>query len=270
MAEAEHATAETAEDPGTEDRSFVTALSRGLDVLRCFRPGETALTNQEIALRTGLPKPTVSRLTHTLRRLEYLVQSERDGSYRLGAGVLALGYGVLAGLEIGELAREEMRGLCEGPSPHVTAALGERHRLKMVYTAVRRSGDAVSLTLGVGARLPLFHSAMGRAVLAGMPEGEREHLLAHAIAEKPGDEGVLRAGLDEALDSYARYGFCTSFGGWRGEINGIAVPVASLGGDRLYGLNVGGPSFLVSPEMLLEAYGDRLIAAGRALDQRPA
>ena len=78
------------------DRKFVTALARGLDVLRCFRPYETNLTNQEIAQRTGLPKPTISRLTHTLRKLDYLVYSERTGTYRLGAGVLALGFGVLS------------------------------------------------------------------------------------------------------------------------------------------------------------------------------
>ena len=268
MARAQDSAAARAED--AEDRSFVTALARGLEVLGCFRAGETALTNQEIALRTGLPKPTVSRLTHTLRRLGYLTQPVQGGAYHLGAGVLTLGYGVLAGMEIGDLAREEMRALCDGPSPHVTAALGERHRLKMIYTAVRRSGEAVSLTLGVGARLPLFHSAMGRAVLAGMPEGERARLLAQAIAEKPQDEAAIRAGLDEALESYARHGFCTSFGGWRHEINGIAVPIASLGDDRLYGLNVGGPSFLVSPEMLIGDYGARLLAAGRALDRRRA
>ena len=40
------------------DRQFVVALSRGLDVLRCFRANEPMLGNQEIAARTGLPKPT--------------------------------------------------------------------------------------------------------------------------------------------------------------------------------------------------------------------
>ena len=257
--------------PGDEDdRTFVTALARGLDVLRCFRPDETALTNQEIAARTGLPKPTVSRLTYTLRKLGYLVHSERTGTYRLGAGVLALGYGVLAGMEIGELAKEEMRALCEGPSPHVTAALGERHRLQMVYMAVRRSGEGVSLTMNVGARLPLFHSAMGRAVLAAMSGDERSHMLRLAVQQKPEDEDRIRRSLDSALESYERHGFCTSFGDWRTEVNGIAVAIASLNGDRLYGLNLGGPSFLVSPEMLMDEYGERLLAAGRALNRRGA
>lgn len=252
-----------------EDRNFITALARGLDVLRCFRPDETALSNHEIAARTGLPKPTVTRLTYTLRKLGYLVHSERTGTYRLGAGVIALGYGVLAGMEIGELAKEEMRALCTGPNPHVTAALGERYRLQVVYMAVRRSNQAVSLSMNVGARLPLFHSSMGRAILVAMSEEERSHMVLLAEQENPDDAERIRAGVDKALESYERYGFTTGFGDWRREVNGIAVPVVSLDGDRVYGMNVGGPSFLVSPETLIDEYGAKLVEAGKALSRQP-
>jgi DNA-binding IclR family transcriptional regulator len=254
--------------PG-DDRNFVTALARGLDVLRCFRPEETELSNHEIAARTDLPKPTVTRLTYTLRKLGYLIHSERTGTYRLGPGVLSLGYGVLAGMEVGDRAREEMRALCRGPNPHITAALGERHRLQVVYMAVSRSNQAVALTMNVGARLPLFHSSMGRAVLAAMSEDERTHLIRLAEQERPEDSERIRAGAERAVGSYARYGFTTSFGEWRSEVNGIAVPVLSLDGDRIYGMNVGGPSFLVSPELLIEHYGPNLIAAGKVLSRGP-
>lgn len=44
-------------------RLFVTALARGLDVLGAFRSGDRSLGNPELAERTGLPKPTISRIT---------------------------------------------------------------------------------------------------------------------------------------------------------------------------------------------------------------
>lgn len=252
------------------DRKFVTALARGLEVLRCFRPFETTLTNQEISARTGLPKPTVSRLTHTLCKLDYLIYSERTGTYRLGAGVLALGFGVLSGMEMADRAAEELRALCDGPNAHITAALGERHRLSVVYTAVSRSHQAVTLTINVGARLPLFFSAIGRAILIGLGPEERAHLVQLAKQEKPHLAGKIDEALQLGLDDYAKYGFCTSFGDWRPEVNGIAVPVVSLNGDRIYGLNVGGPSFLISPEELLKEYGDRLKQAARNLSSGQA
>ena len=45
-----------------EDRHFVTALARGLDVLACFRSGDAMLGNGELAQRCDLPKSTISRL----------------------------------------------------------------------------------------------------------------------------------------------------------------------------------------------------------------
>lgn len=248
-----------------DDRKFVSALARGLDILRAFRPHETTLTNQEIALRTGLPKPTISRLTHTLCRLEYLVYSERTGTYRLGAGVLALGFGVLSGMEMSERAADELLFLCNGPNPHLTASLGERFRMSVIYTAVRRSQQAVALTNHIGARLPLFHSAIGRVMLATMPATERQGLFDLATSERPNDRGRLTDSLGRALEDYANYGFCTSFGEWLPEVNGIAAPVYSLNGDRVYGINVGGPSFMVEPGELIDAYGPRILDATRRL-----
>ena len=67
------------------DRKFVTALSRGLEVLRCFGPRDRWLANQEIARRTGLAKPTVSRLAYTLTRLGHLRYSEATNKYALGS-----------------------------------------------------------------------------------------------------------------------------------------------------------------------------------------
>ena len=74
------------------DRSFVVALSRGLDVLRAFQPNDGLLGNQEIAARTKLPKPTISRLTYTLTKLGYLTPVPRFEKYQLAPAALALGY----------------------------------------------------------------------------------------------------------------------------------------------------------------------------------
>jgi DNA-binding IclR family transcriptional regulator len=59
------------------DRKFVTALARCLEVLRAFTPTEGLLGNGELVELTGLPKPTVSRLTYTLTKLGYLAYVER-------------------------------------------------------------------------------------------------------------------------------------------------------------------------------------------------
>jgi hypothetical protein len=51
------------------DPRFNTALARGIAVLRAFELDEQFLGNADIAARTGVPKATISRLTHTLTEL---------------------------------------------------------------------------------------------------------------------------------------------------------------------------------------------------------
>src|SRR6201986_216723 len=89
---------------GATDRSFVVALSRGLDVLRAFQPNAGLLGNQEIASRTNLPKPTVSRLTYTLTKLGYLAPVPRFEKYQLAPSAMSLGDSALAKLGVRHLS----------------------------------------------------------------------------------------------------------------------------------------------------------------------
>ncbi len=248
-----------------KDRNFITALARGLDLLRCFKQGETALTNQDFAARTGLPKPTVSRLTHTLCVLEYLVADPRTGTYQLGAGVLQLGFSVLASMGIVERARDTMRALSNGPNSYITVALAEAYNTDAVYVAVEKSMENVSLTMQVGARLPIFHSAIGRAMLVGMDDDNRALMFERANAKDPDGHATRKAVFDQALAEYENLGYCRSYGDWRPDVNGIAAPVFALSGRGVYGLNVGGPSFHVKKKHLERAYGTLLVDAATRL-----
>jgi DNA-binding IclR family transcriptional regulator len=248
-----------------KDRNFVTALARGLDVLRCFRQNDVELTNTDFAERTGLPKATVSRLTHTLVKLDYLVADPRKGTYRLGAGVLQLGFGVLSSMDIGARAETEMRALRDGPNSYVTVAMGEQHRMDAVYVSIQRSREDVALTMRIGSRLPLFYSAVGRSILVGMSETDRRDTLIKANLLDPEGEASRMESLDRAMAEYEAHGYCTGYGQWRPDVNGIAVPVFSLNGNRVYGLNVGGPSFHVKSKQLEKVYAPLLIAAAQRL-----
>lgn len=253
-----------------KDRNFVTALARGLDLLRCFRATEIELTNTDFAERTKLPKATISRLTYTLCKLGYLVADPRTGMYRLNAGVLQLGFGVLAGMDMGLRAKSELKALCDGPNPYVTIALGEQHRFDVIYIATESSQEDVSLTARIGSRLPLFFSAIGRSILVATPEPDREALFAKAHDYDPDMARSARISFDAALVEYEADGFCRSYGDWRADVNGISVPVFSLGGRRIYGMNIGGPSFHVKPKQLESHYAPRLIEAAKRLSILPS
>ena len=97
-------------------------MSRGLDVLRAFRPNDGLLGNQEIAARTKLPKPTISRLTYTLTKLGYLTQVPRFEKYQLAPAAMSLGYAALANLGVRHLSQPFRDELMRRPAARSRSA----------------------------------------------------------------------------------------------------------------------------------------------------
>ncbi len=253
----------------SEDRQFVTALARGLEVLRCFEPGDRHLGNQEIAERTGLPKPTISRLTHTLTCMGYLYHNERLGKYQLGTGVLSLGFSLLSNLEVLKIARPLMQELAE--HTHTQVSVGTRDRLSMLLLDSREQTEAtISLPREPGMRLPLAKTAMGRALLCGLPDDKREQLLANIRQQDPTGWPQLKVCVDQALRDYQERGFCLSIGQWRSDVNAVAVPLLPIAGSRRLAFNCAAPSFVLRQHMLEDDIGPRLVNMVRTIESETA
>lgn len=267
MSRAPKFAAAAATDPApaeSEDRHFVTALARGLDVLACFRKGEDTLSNAEIAQRCRLPRSTVSRLTHTLTKLGYLHHVEQLGRYRLGGQLLALSSVALGGLSVRDIARPAMRDMASFTD--ATVGLGLRDRLSMRYVECQRGPAAIALNIDVGARLSMARSSMGRAYLAVLSEAERAPILDEIRRYDPLAWPKLQDGIAKALDDHARLGVCCSFGEWEESVSAIAVGFRPGGGLEPMALNCGAPTVVTSPQFLLDEVRPRLIELARRLD----
>ena len=164
--------------PTKEDRHFVTALARGLQVLACFRSGDSQLGNQELAERCGLPKSTVSRLTMTLTRLGYLIQTPDTGRYRLGMATLSLGSAMLSRLDLRQVARPLMQELAAFSGASVS--LGARDRLSMIYIEHCRGPAGADAVDGRGRA----HSAGHLGDRPRLPGGDRRSRSAPQIMDE--------------------------------------------------------------------------------------
>ena len=247
------------------DRHFVTALARGLEVLACFRHGDRMLGNQEFARRCDLAKSTVSRLTHTLTKLGYLVYVEESAKYSLGTATLSLGSAMLSRLDIRKLAHPLMQQLAEFGQCMVS--LGSRDRLSMIYVDAVRGSAAVTLSLDSGARIQIATSAMGRAYLTAVAEDERNDIMQRVRELADVDRWPeLQRGVAKALRDIRELGVCCSFGEWQKDVNAIAVPVKPGGGLPPMAINCGAPAYMVSKEFLLERVRPRLIALASELE----
>ncbi|WP_175944910.1 IclR family transcriptional regulator [Caballeronia sp. BCC1704] len=254
-----YATAKTPPE-GIDERRFVVALARGLDMLRAFRPGDTLLANRDFVERTGLPKATVNRLAYTLATLGYLRFDEAAGKYALDTGVLSLGFALLAGADTLELARPHMRALAREIGAAVS--LGCRDGLDMIYLETIRSETALTLGLAPGSRLSMLTSSMGRAYLAVQEPAARSALL----EELGRAEGAARvAAAERAIEDYARDGCCYSFREWHDDVNAIAAPFRDERNGRWLVLSSSGPASSMDEAYFHETIGPKLRALAARL-----
>jgi DNA-binding IclR family transcriptional regulator len=246
------------------DRSFVVALSRGLDVLRAFHPNDGLLGNQEIAARTNLPKPTISRLTYTLTKLGYLTQVPRFEKYQLAPSAMALGYAALANLGVRHLSesyREEVMRETGG-----AVAVGARDRLSMIYVGQSRNGLALGVQLDVGSRIPIATTAMGRAFIWALPDEERTALL-RDLREHYGSRWPrMRDGIERAGEMIERTGFALSVGEWQDDVHAAGVALKLNDGTGPYAFNCGAPAFRFTEDRLRSDIGPRLVAMVRNIE----
>ncbi len=256
---------EKSEKKGASDRNFVVALSRGLDVLRAFRPQDGLLGNQEIAARTNLPKPTISRLTYTLTKLGYLTQVPRFEKYQLAPAAMALGYSALANLGIRHVSdpfRDQVMRETGG-----AVAIGARDRLSMIYFGQSRSDLTVGVLLDVGSRIPIATTAMGRAYLLALPEDERTALM-RELREHAGSRWPkIREGIERAGEMVAKYGFTISAGEWHSDIHAAGVALTLNDGTGPYAFNCGAPAFKFSEDRLIQDVGPRLVTMVKNIEK---
>ncbi len=245
------------------DRQFSTNLARGLDVLRAFTPADLMLGNRDIADRTGLPKATVSRLTYTLTLLGYLTRIERFQKYRLGSGVLSLGYPLLASLQVRQIARPYMEDIARHTG--CTVNLGMRDRLGVVYVDTIRADAGNLYQPDIGSTRPLLCTSIGRALVLGVTPNERLAILNRLKVEDP-ERFALDLPMFEADQKQFRSrGFCYSAGDWRREVHAVAVPVQWR--DEVVALNCTMSAYRLRKGMLEKEIAPRLLEAVLRIEQ---
>ncbi|WP_395058162.1 IclR family transcriptional regulator [Polaromonas sp.] len=205
------------------DRQFSMNLARGLDVLRAFSAADPMLGNREISDRTGLPKPTVSRLTYTLTLLGYLSRDVALQKYRLGTGVLSLGHPLLASMSVRQAARPLLEQLALKTG--CTVNLGMRDRAEVVYIDTVRVDAANRHLPDIGSTRPLLPSAIGRALILACAPAERTAILNHLKVHDKALFDLHRQSWEADQQLFAAEGYCYSRGDWQKDVYAVAVPV---------------------------------------------
>ena len=247
------------------DPSLVLTLARGLVVLNCFDKRRVDLSNKEIAEITGLSKPTISRITYTSAKFGFLHYSDRLHRYSLGLAVLATAHPLLSQMKIKQIARPLMQQMANEVGGAVS--IGMQFGSQMIYIESCAPAASVNpVVAGVGAQIPIYRTAMGRAYLAGLPESMRKQLLDSITPDWDRKDSPYLAHVQEAIDQKRQWGFCLATENLVKDTRSVGVPMQSQIDDHYYAFNCGVPIFRLKPNQIREEIGPRLLTLVRDVE----
>ncbi|MFI0898996.1 IclR family transcriptional regulator C-terminal domain-containing protein [Streptomyces sp. NPDC020983] len=231
----------TAAPDGTADAKrelgpeYLQSLARGLAVLGCLGDVPGGMPLAAVARSAGLARATARRSLLTLQQLGYVAFDE--GVFTPLPRVLDLGYRLLSGLSLGEIAAPHLAALVQ--QVHESASVAVLDGTDIRYVGRVASHRIMSVSIAPGTRFPAHATSMGRVLLAGLAPAERARWLSGADLPQLTrftltDRGRLAAVLDRtAEDGYALVDQELEEG-----LRSVAVPVRDREGRVVAAANV--------------------------------
>jgi IclR family transcriptional regulator, pca regulon regulatory protein len=161
---------------GRRDASpdFIEALARGLDVIRVFQPRQPAMSLAAVAGAAGLARPTARRILLTLEHLGYVRAAA--GGFELTPRVLELGMTYVLSRNLWEVARPHLERLVA--QTHESSSIAQLDGPDIVYVARVAVPKIIALAVTIGTRFPAMQTSLGKVLLAALPPGDAEQVLA--------------------------------------------------------------------------------------------
>lgn len=215
-------------------KETMRGLERGLSVLKALERTES-LALRDLHRETKLPKPTLLRILSTLEDNGYARRRLTDGSWRRAARKSETPQSQMHDLLL-DVGSEVLDDLCQRIAWPSDLAVYHRGMMHILETTRKRTPFVVNMT-GIGYRVPMLQTGLGRAWLAFCSEAERERILAELRrSDSPFDRAAREPETVAAiLDETRRKGYGTRVPGFtlraEGEdkTNGVAVPVMMRG-----------------------------------------
>jgi IclR family pca regulon transcriptional regulator len=251
--------------PGpTPGDSYVQSFARGLEVIRSFSAQSPEQTLSEVAARSGLTRAGARRILLTLQTLGYVYT---DGKYfSLTPRILDLGFAYLSSMPIWNLAEPVMEHLAQEVGESCSAAVLEG--TDIVYVLRVSTHKIMSISLGVGSRLPAYCTSMGRVLLAALPEEQ-----ALACLEASSRDALTRhtvTGLDalrQKLAQTRRQGWCLVNQELEEGLVSMAAPIQDRRGRTVAALNISGQANRTSAKVMQDTMLQPLLLAAQTISR---
>jgi IclR family acetate operon transcriptional repressor len=224
-------------DPESSGSRPVASVARALALLDALAANPEGLGVNELARRIGVNASTASRLLATLERGRIVEREAGGGPYRLGLRLVALADGVLARLDVRDLARPRLRALVAGTGE--TATLSVPGVTEAVTVDFVPGESSVTSVARLGRPSVGHATAAGKVVLAFTGDGAEAPRELTAFTDRT---IVDAAALAEQVAAIRERGWAEAEGEREPDLNALAAPVFGRAGELQAVIGLQGPA----------------------------
>jgi IclR family KDG regulon transcriptional repressor len=241
------------------------SVERALDIVELIAEHAGGMTNSEISRRLGIPKSSASYILRVLERRGYLRRDEASAKYRLGLRVLALGKGVLAGLDAREAALPALRRLVEASG--LTSHFAVLDHNEVVYIEKVEAPGFVKVDTWPGRRSGIHATSVGKAIAAHLAHDQVQALVSQGGLQKLTARTVTSLPkLLRELEATRARGFAVDDEENAIGIRCVAAPVFDGRGAVVGAINVTGTTAQID-ERTIPGLGELVMAEARTVSQ---
>ena len=213
------------------DRDISSTFAKGMAVLRAFDDQHSRLSLADIARVTGLDRATVRRLTLTLVHLGYAYRDNKH--FSLSPKVLTLAGSFLRGHQFGTVVQPLLNTCAARIRTPVSLAIVDSGCAMYVAQSTLQDDD-VTFGFTVGSKLPLLHTAIGRALLSlGSASWSRQTVDTSPFDRYTPETLMNRRLIKKQISVSRTQGYAIVCDEFEPGVTGIAVPVNSLGSSKV-------------------------------------
>ena len=238
--------------PNEKSQHGVQAIERGCRILDLLGGEKPLLSIGDISRALSLPKPTVHRILSTLCRMGYAAQDDNSKNYRLGFRLVELGQSVLDRINIRRESRPFLHELADGVQE--TAHLAILDSADILYLdKVERISHPVALRMAskIGMRNYAHSCALGKLLLAFLPQGERGEILAQKGLPKRTNNTIVDVkDLTQHLQTIKFQGYAVDNEENEEGIRCVAAPIRNYKGEVIAGISISGPAVRITEERI--------------------
>jgi IclR family pca regulon transcriptional regulator len=223
------------------------------------------MTLADVARETGMTRATVRRLLFTLEALGY---ANFDGKrFSLTPTVLDIGYAYLSSLDLAAIAQPEMEALVDRTHESTSAAVLDG--AEIVYVVRVPTKRIMTISLGLGSRLPAHATSMGRILLADLPlERLDAHLPQGSWPSFTSQTIVDRESLDAELQRVRDQGWALVDQELEEGVRSVAAPLRDRSGKTVAALNVSSHAGRIDMGVLLNEFLPDLMQTAERINER--